>query len=112
MRIAMPLAQDMVCMHFGHCEEFAIIDVDPETKEIIKMEKLKPPRHEPGVLPAWLAEQGANVIITGGMGQRAIALFQQNNITVVTGSPSGDPEKIALDYLSGALVTSENVCDH
>ena len=36
---------------------------------------LVPPPHEPGVLPGWLHHLGADVIIAGGMGQRAISLF-------------------------------------
>lgn len=33
--------------------------------------------HEPGFLPVWLALQGVTHIIAGGMGQRAISLFNQ-----------------------------------
>ncbi len=88
MRIAIPIAEGRLAMHFGHCEQFAIIDVDTEAKTIIKTELETPPRHEPGVLPKWLAEKGANVIIGGGMGMRAQNLFAEQDIQVVVGAPA------------------------
>ncbi len=112
MRIAIPMADGKLAMHFGHCERFALVDVDPESKKIVKREDIVPPPHQPGLLPPWLAEQGANLIVAGGMGQRAIALFAQQGIQVVLGAPAETPEKIVADYLGGTLQTGDNVCDH
>ena len=28
MKIAIPLAAGRLCMHFGHCEQFALVEVD------------------------------------------------------------------------------------
>jgi predicted Fe-Mo cluster-binding NifX family protein/predicted RNA-binding Zn-ribbon protein involved in translation (DUF1610 family) len=112
MRIAIPLADGKLCMHFGHCERFALVDVDPVEKRILKREDIVPPPHEPGLLPPWLAERGANMIIAGGMGQRAQGLFTEQGIQVVVGAPAETPEKLAADYLSGTLQAGENVCDH
>jgi predicted Fe-Mo cluster-binding NifX family protein len=99
-------------MHFGHCEKFALFDVDPDSKTILGKTMLEPPAHEPGVLPRWLHEQQANVVITGGMGARAQSLFARNSIQVVVGAPAGPPEQIVTDYLEGKLQTGANVCDH
>jgi Mrp family chromosome partitioning ATPase/predicted Fe-Mo cluster-binding NifX family protein len=112
MKIAIPTADGRLCMHFGHCEQFALIEIDPDAKTITNTTCLTPPPHEPGVLPRWLHEQGANVIIAGGMGQRAQALFASNEIEVVVGAPSQSPQAIAEAYLAGTLTTGENVCDH
>jgi predicted Fe-Mo cluster-binding NifX family protein len=71
-----------------------------------------PPPHEPGVLPRWLHEMGADVILAGGMGARAQDLFNQNGIKVVTGAPADSPESLVHRFLSNSLVTGENVCDH
>ena len=84
--IAIPLAAGKLCMHFGHCEQFALVQADPTEKRIVGREDVTPPPHEPGLLPRWLAQQGATVILAGGMGQRAQALFAQNNIQVVLGN--------------------------
>ena len=112
MKIAIPLAEGCLCMHFGHCEEFAFLDVDEENKTIVGESRLQPPAHEPGVLPRWLHEQGADVIIAGGMGMRAPQLFTSNDITVVVGAPAEQPEQLVAAYLSGVLETGDNVCDH
>ena len=112
MKIAIPLAEGKLAMHFGHCEQFAIIEVNENSKEIVKREDMAPPAHEPGVLPRWLHEQGANVIIAGGMGQRAQQLFTQNDIQVVIGASSSEPEKLVLAFLQGTLATGDNICDH
>ena len=110
MKFAVPLAEGKLTAHFGHCQEFAIIEV--ENDEIKKKETHVPPPHEPGVLPAWLHSLGTNIIIAGGMGGRALSLFAQNGIEVVTGAPSLEPEELVRSYLNNALVTGNNVCDH
>ena len=71
-----------------------------------------PPAHEPGVLPKWLHELGAQVIIAGGMGSRAQQLFLENGIKVITGAPMDPPESLVNQYLAGILETGDNVCDH
>ncbi len=112
MRIAIPLADGRLCMHFGHCGQFALVDVDEGTKAITATTLLDPPAHEPGVLPRWLHEQGTTVIISGGMGQRAQGLFAQNGIDVVVGAPAEAPETVVSAFLSGTLATGQNLCDH
>jgi len=113
MKIAIPTANGKLCMHFGHCETFTVIDIDPNQNTIIGTARLEAPPHEPGLLPRWLAERGVDVIIAGGMGQRAQALFAEQNIKVTTGaSVELTPTEVAQAYLSGALQTGANTCDH
>lgn len=112
MKYALPVSGGSTSAHFGHCEQFALFDVDEQTKEIAGKELLASPAHEPGLLPKWLAEKGVSVILAGGMGPRAQEIFQQNGITVVLGVTEINPEKAVLDYISGTLATGENICDH
>ena len=112
MKIAIPTADGKLCMHFGHCEKFAIVNVNVETKEIGEIEMLTPPPHEPGVLPRWIGEQGADLVIAGGMGQRAQQLFIQNDVDVMVGAPVDTPENLVSAYLSESLETGQNACDH
>lgn len=112
MKIAIPLADGKLAMHFGHCESFALINVDPAAKKILGREDITAPPHQPGLLPPWLAERGATVIIAGGMGQRAQDLFAQRGIRVVVGAPAETPERVVSEYLAGTLQRGENVCDH
>ncbi|MDY6835650.1 MAG: NifB/NifX family molybdenum-iron cluster-binding protein [Chloroflexota bacterium] len=112
MRYAVPVSNGRLSSHFGHCEHFAIVDVDEVDKTITNKELVTPPPHEPGVYPGWLAEQGVAVVIAGGIGSRAQGLFKQNNIRVVVGAAEVDPEEAVLDYIQGHLSVGENVCDH
>ena len=112
MKYAVPVSGGMVSPHFGHCEHFALFEVEEQRKEITRKESIPSPEHQPGLLPVWLAEKGVSVVIAGGMGPRAQELFQQNSIKVVIGALEGDPEKVVISYINGALVTGDNVCDH
>jgi len=112
MKYAVPVSGGVVSAHFGHCEQFALIDVDETKKQILKKELVNSPGHEPGLLPQWLAEKGVGLVIAGGMGSRAQGLFQQNKIGVITGIMESDPEKAVLSHLNGNLTTGDNICDH
>jgi len=112
MRIAIPITNGKLSAHFGHCRQFAIIDVDSNSKTIKGQELLDAPTHEPGALPRWLAGLQVELIIAGGMGQRAQQLFAQNNINVVVGATDNTPQELALQYLTGQLQSAENICDH
>jgi len=112
MKIAIPIVDGQLCAHFGHCAHFALVDVDEKNKKIAATKLVEPPPHEPGVLPKWLHEQGANIILAGGMGPRAQDLFKQNGIQVVVGCPPAPPEILVGAFLSGELVTGDNACDH
>ena len=63
MKIAVPVVNGNLCMHFGHCEQFMIFNVDQDNKKIEGNESVTPPAHEPGVLPKWLAEKGVNLVL-------------------------------------------------
>lgn len=112
MKIAVPVANGRLCMHFGHCEQFVIFNIDREKKSIASHEALTPPPHEPGVLPKWLSDQGVNFVIAGGIGARAVTLFKERGVDVVTGAPAGNPAEIVNQFLAGTLVTGSNTCDH
>ena len=86
MKIAVPVTNGLLSAHFGHCEQFAIIEADRRGKRVVNTSVVESPGHEPGVLPRWLADQGAELIIAGGMGQRAQQLFAENDIDVVVGA--------------------------
>jgi Mrp family chromosome partitioning ATPase/predicted Fe-Mo cluster-binding NifX family protein len=111
-RIAVPITSGILASHFGHCEQFVLIDVANDAKTITGQNVVTPPPHEPGSFPRWLHEQGANLIIAGGMGSRAQSLFEQNNIKVIVGAANKEPQALVQDYLRGKLTTVANICDH
>jgi len=110
MKIAIPLAAGRLCMHFGHCEQFALVDVADGNATQTTL--VTPPPHEPGLLPRWLHEQGVTLVIAGGMGQRAQQLFGQSGIQVVVGAPAETPEALVSAYVNGTLQCGGNTCDH
>jgi ATP-binding protein involved in chromosome partitioning len=112
MKIAIPMVGGQLCMHFGHCEQFALVDIDETAGKPTNTVLVTPPPHEPGLLPRWLHEQGATVIIAGGMGQRAHQLFAPSGVKVVVGAPADTPENLVTAFLSGTLVSGQNACDH
>ena len=112
MRIAIPLVRGKLSLHFGHCDQFAVFEVDGDSKKVISRNDKTPPGHAPGVLPQWLGDIGVDVIIAGGMGQRAQQLFAQNGIEVVIGAQTSTPEGLVSAYLQDSLVTGNNICDH
>ncbi|MDO9340261.1 MAG: NifB/NifX family molybdenum-iron cluster-binding protein [Bacteroidales bacterium] len=109
-RIAIPLENGILCSHFGHCQQFAIIDAENNT--ISNETLITPPPHEPGLLPAWLAEKGVTDVIAGGMGQRAIDLFNQQKINVFVGAQIKSHTELANDLLNNSLAAGANYCDH
>lgn len=112
MKFAIPLAEGKLTNHFGHCASFAMLEVDPVTKVVLRREDVEAPPHEPGLLPSWMAKRGVGQIIAGGMGARARDLFSQNGICVLVGAPNETPEKLVRDFLSGKLIVQANACDH
>lgn len=111
MKIAIPCAEGVLCMHFGHCENFAFVEVD-ENKNITGVELVNPPQHAPGVYPQWVKEQGADMVIAGGMGGRAQAMFEQQGVRVFPGAAAETPEKIVKAWLENTLQLGANACDH
>lgn len=107
---AVPTVGGKLTAHFGHCEKFAIIEV--EENKILTNALIEPPVHQPGVYPKFLADMGVSTIIAGGMGQQAQDLFKRNNIEVYLGIDSIEPTILVDKYLSQQLEAGGNLCDH
>jgi predicted Fe-Mo cluster-binding NifX family protein len=94
----------VVSPHFGRCPYYAVIDV--EDHHVESLSALKNPfygQHSPGAVPRFIQEQGADVILTGGMGRRAIGFFRQMGIEAVTGA-YGSVRNALEAYLGGELI--------
>lgn len=108
MKIAVASDKAMVAQHFGHCESFIIFNV--ENNQAQKSETIPNPGHKPGFLPAYLNEMGVNVIISGGMGEGAVNLFNQKGIEVIIGT-SGNSEDAANSFVQGNIKSNGSVCE-
>ena len=108
MRIAISVENDQelestVAHHFGRCRYFVLVDV--EGQNIQNVDVIDNPyysAHQPGQVPGFIKEQGADVMLSGGMGRRAIQFFQQYGIEAATGA-TGKVKKAVENYLSGNL---------
>lgn len=110
-KIAVPVDDSGILdAHFGHCKYFAILQC--EGNAIISEEKIVPPPHEPGLLPRWLAEKGVTDIIAGGMGQKAIQLFNNGGVNAFVGAPKNNAKELAEGLLNETLQFTANYCDH
>ncbi len=108
-KIAVATSEGRVAAHFGRCPQYTIFEVDD--KEELEKEVISNPGHQPGFLPRYLAERGIDCIIAGGIGPRAVNLFQELEISTVTGA-RGPVDDVLQDYLAGNLTTGPSLCDH
>jgi predicted Fe-Mo cluster-binding NifX family protein len=99
--------ESVVSHHFGRCPYYVLVDlVGREVKAVETVENPFYGQHQPGQVPGFINEQGADVILTGGMGRRAIAFFQQFNIEPVTGA-QGNVAQALEQYFGGELGGAE-----
>lgn len=110
MKIAIPLVQGEFSDHFGGAEAFGLFEVDESNRTILSHTFAPAPAHERGAFPRWLREQGADVILAGGMGPRAVQMFQQFGIQVVAGVAGHNPETVVRDFLAGTLAATGEPC--
>jgi len=110
--MTIPTTEGRLQEHFGGCREFTLVQADPGQRRILNTRTVPPPPHAPGLFPRWLREQGANVVIAGGIGRRALALFAQQGIAVRAGQPGTTVEDLASAYLNGHLVNEPEGCAH
>ncbi|MDQ1770518.1 ATPase [Labilibaculum sp. A4] len=109
-KIAIPVKDGILDGHFGHCSHFALLDV--MDKAIVTEELVAAPPHEPGLLPPFLADLGVTDVIAGGMGSRAIQIFNQHNVNVFVGAPQLDAKELVKGFLDESLSFTANYCDH
>lgn len=109
MKLAIALDGENVAEHFGHCDKYAIFNVEGSSAK--HLENLQSPKHEPGKLPVFLAEHKVNLVIAGGMGPKAVELFNQRDIEVILGV-KGAVDLVAKQFAAGLLKPGESSCHH
>lgn len=107
MKIAIPTEKGMVSAHFGRCPEFTIVEISDGKAGEIKV--VANPGHEPGKIPVFLKNMDVSAIITGGMGRRAIELFEQMGIKYYLGI-TGKVDDVIRDFPEGKIKSGESLC--
>jgi predicted Fe-Mo cluster-binding NifX family protein len=108
MRIAVTAETDQglqapVAQHFGHAPYFVLVETD--AAEVTEVEVLANPfaeAHQPGQIPQFISDQRADVMLSGGMGGRAIQFFTQLGIQPATGAAGTVAESIGA-FLDGRV---------
>lgn len=102
----------IVSAHFGRCPYYTIVEIEGD--KITSSRNVGNPFYgahgQPGQVPAFIRDQGAKVIIAGGMGQRAVGFFNDFGIEVVTGC-QGEVRAVVDAYLKG-LIAGASPCEH
>jgi len=93
----------IVAHHFGRCPFFALVEVEDQQIQTLSMvENPFYAGHQPGQVPGFISEQNAAVMLSGGMGGRAIQFFEQFGIETATGA-SGSVKDAVQAFLDGKL---------
>jgi predicted Fe-Mo cluster-binding NifX family protein len=108
-KIAIASEGSRVSEHFGHCSTYSLYSV--ENGVIFHREVLESPGHQPGILPPFLASHNVTHVIAGGMGPRAVELFQQHGIQVILGI-AGPVDLVAQEFIAGRIVPGVSSCHH
>jgi predicted Fe-Mo cluster-binding NifX family protein len=109
MIIAISTDNKMVSKHFGRCEQYTIFETK-DNKIVLKM-AVDAPGHEPFLMPKFVKEQGANILITDGIGPKSIDLFERLGIKTISGIEGNVDDVINL-FLKNKLNSSLNSCNH
>ena len=90
-----------VSAHFGGCPFFLLAEANG-TRVTVSQVVPNPYHggHQPGAVPRFVRDMGADVIIAGGMGPGAIEMFHGFGIDVATGA-TGAVTTVLGSYLRG-----------
>lgn len=107
MRVAISREGDFVSAHFGRCPCFTLVDI--ENGKVTKRVEIANPGHQPGAIPEFLHQKGANCIVAGGMGMRATSFFAEYGIETMVGI-SGKIDDIVEQLKNGRLKGGTSLC--
>ncbi len=101
-----------VAPHFRRASHFTFVELDGDG-EIVNVEVKENPFvnvHGPGIVPQFVKDEGADMIVAGGMGVRASGFFESIGIKPVVGA-----QGTVLEVLEAILRGEEfegSLCDH
>ena len=89
--------------HFGRCPYFTFVKV--EDGDVVDVKVKENPfvgNHQVGAVPGWIKENGAEVIVSGGMGPRAQQMFASFGIQTFVGA-YGKVGEVLKQLLAGEV---------
>lgn len=100
---------EQIGQHFGRVPTYTIVDMETNKVEIIPNTSTH--TGGSGYPPEVIQKTGANVMLCGGLGRRAIGMFENMGIMVFVGA-QGTVKNALQMYKEGQLqaATDENAC--
>ncbi len=108
MKVAISTDSGRVSGHFGRCPEFTLAEIDDG--EIKDKKEIENPGHKPGYIPRFLNDRDIDCLITGGIGRKAISMFDDFGVKVITGLEGKDTGKAIEQFVNGEIESGENPC--
>ena len=114
MKVCIPTAgeggiDDLVGQHFGRVPTYTIVDTDTDEVEVIRNTS----EHAGGVglPPELISKTDTHIMLCGGLGPKAVTMFEQVGIDVFVGAAGSVRDAIDA-WKSGMLMeaTDENAC--
>ena len=112
MRIAIAMEGTVCASHFGGSKQLAVVTVDENAGRILAEQFVPFPPHTPGAYPAFIIEQGVDLVIAGGIGERAVIMLASAGIRTITDAGPLKPGELVRLWLDGKLKSGPNPCGH
>jgi predicted Fe-Mo cluster-binding NifX family protein len=104
--------QSRVSSHFGRCPYFMLVEVqDGQIQNVSAVDNPFYSAHAPGQVPSFIRGQQADAMLAGGMGRRAIAMFEDMGVDPVSGV-TGAVGPAVQAYLAGNLTRGAPCAEH
>ncbi len=101
--------ESRISHHFGKCPYYVFVKIENgEIKDVVSEDNPYASSHGPGVVPDFIASKGANIMVSGGMGPRAVEAFERHGIKTIIGL-NGIVKDVLKDVMDNKYesVTSE-----
>lgn len=108
MKVAISTDSGKVSGHFGRCPEFTLAEI--EHGEVKNKKEIENPGHRPGYIPQFLNEREIDLLVTGGIGRKAVSMFDNFGVEVITGLEGKNTEKVIEQITKGEIESGKNPC--
>lgn len=110
MKIAVPFENGQIFQHFGRSAQFKFYEV--QDGKLLSSEVVSTNGQGHGALVGFLVQQGADVVLCGGIGTGAQVALMQAGIQMF-GGLFGAADTAVADYLAGKLIFNADIhCTH
>jgi len=107
MKLGIVLDEQSISQHFGQANGLAIYEINDQVVTMVN--HIQSIEHQHEGMPQIVLHAHIDVIICGNLGQKAIQMFKENNIEVISGI-QGELEDVLRRYQNHELVSNNVAC--